>query len=393
MSINEGNTIQYAVNTAKVTDGTTLYWRTTGNVNYGLCSPSQIIGSNNGTIIVTNNQAVFNVSLNLNQYIEGTKTLGIGLSTSQWGPIVGATAQPININDTSGGQYYINYLVVGGGGAGGTGHYGAGGGGGGGGFSSGNTLFLRCSTYTITVGSGGAYKTMGVYATNPVVGVTNSGSNSSIFSAGPIGMNFVGVGGGGGGFYIPTCSPTNVYLGQSGGSGGGSGGTGPATGNLNGGLAIGSPAQNVAGPQGYPGGSANTSPPGSYDAAGGGGAGGAGGSPTGKGGTGGNGALWPFNNGTYAGGGGGGSWSYSSTPRAPGGGGYGGTGGRVCGPIAPSGQGGTVNLGGGGGGAGTGNGYCPGQRGGAGGSGIVILAIPTPNYPGAYRQQSDYDSL
>ena len=97
MSINEGQTIQYTVVTSKVTDGTTLYWKTTGNT-----TNSDIVGGNTGSITVTNNQAIFNVTVLNDVTTDGTKTLGISLSTgSQNGPTVVSTANPITVNDTS----------------------------------------------------------------------------------------------------------------------------------------------------------------------------------------------------------------------------------------------------------------------------------------------------
>ena len=56
MSINEGQTIQYTVNTTKVTDGTVIYWQLTGNT-----AASQTLNSN-GSITIVNNKAVFNVT-------------------------------------------------------------------------------------------------------------------------------------------------------------------------------------------------------------------------------------------------------------------------------------------------------------------------------------------
>ena len=97
MSVNESNTIQYTVTTSRVTDGTTLYWKTTGNT-----TNSDIVGGNTGSITVTNNQAIFNITLIADETADGTKTLGIALLTgSLSGTQVTTTAAPIVINDTS----------------------------------------------------------------------------------------------------------------------------------------------------------------------------------------------------------------------------------------------------------------------------------------------------
>ena len=97
MPLNEGQTVQYTVVTTRVADGTTLYWKTTGNT-----TTSDIVGGNTGSVTITNNQGVFNVTTSSDVNTDGTKTLGIALSTgSQNGPTVVSTANPIVIEDTS----------------------------------------------------------------------------------------------------------------------------------------------------------------------------------------------------------------------------------------------------------------------------------------------------
>jgi len=99
MPLNEtsNNTVQYTVTTTNTADGTTLYWKTTGNV-----SNSDIVGGNTGSIVVTNNQAVFNVTIAADDATDGTKTLGIQILTgSVNGTPVVNTASPIVITDTS----------------------------------------------------------------------------------------------------------------------------------------------------------------------------------------------------------------------------------------------------------------------------------------------------
>jgi alpha-tubulin suppressor-like RCC1 family protein len=97
MPLNEGQTVQYIVTTTNTADGTTLYWKTTGNT-----TNSDIVGGNTGSITIVNNQAVFNVTTSSDTNTDGVKTLGIALSTgSQSGPTVVSTANPITVNDTS----------------------------------------------------------------------------------------------------------------------------------------------------------------------------------------------------------------------------------------------------------------------------------------------------
>ena len=131
MPVNESNTIQYTVVTSRVPDGTTLYWKTTGNT-----TNSDIVGGNTGSITVTNNRAVFNVTITADSSTDGTKELGINLLTGSLnGTSVATTPTPIVVNDTSQAPvaYAVDYLVVAGGGGGGGGTSGNGGAGAGGG--------------------------------------------------------------------------------------------------------------------------------------------------------------------------------------------------------------------------------------------------------------------
>ena len=68
MPLNEGQTVQYTVITTRVPDGTTLYWKTTGNT-----TNSDIVGGNTGSVTITNNQATFNVTPTLDVSLDGTK--------------------------------------------------------------------------------------------------------------------------------------------------------------------------------------------------------------------------------------------------------------------------------------------------------------------------------
>ncbi len=229
-------------------------------------------------------------------------------------------------------------LVVAGGGGGGN-DLGGGGGGAGGllGFTS---QSLSTTSYTCTVGAGGAVNTTGV---------------DSQFGA----LTLVKGGGKG---------ATNVSAAQTGGSGGG----GSFTTNTSG-------AAGTSG-QGSAGGSGTTSS--SYGVGGGGGgqsavganAGGSGGAAGGAGST--SYSSWASAtstgaSGNYAGGGGGGCYDLASNnrPGGAGGTGGGGTGGYSWSSTSLNATAGTTNTGGGGGGAGlSGSG-----NGAAGGSGIIII--------------------
>jgi len=238
----------------------------------------------------------------------------------------------------SGQTYSASYLIVAGGGSGGGAfNSDTGGGAGAGGFLTGTTTLNSGATYSFTVGAGGA----GVTGANG-----GNGSNSTGFS-------LTATGGGGG-----------SYRGTTAGSGGSGGGTG--TGGTAG---SGTSGQGTAGGVGVAG---NTG------GGGGGGATSAGSNgSTNVGGNGGAGTASSITGSsvTYAGGGGGAGTSTAGSGGAGGGGaGAPGTGGNNSGTA------GTANTGGGGGGAyGAVSGTVAGA---AGGSGVVILSVPTANYTG-----------
>ena len=244
------------------------------------------------------------------------------------------------VNTTVKVPYSASYLIVAGGGGGG-GRQGAGGGAGG---LISNTINLNPNViYSTVIGAGGAGAAD--------QGTTGSNTTFSTFTA-------IGGGGGGGG--------TTLRTGLSGGSGGGGSGPSNAGGSSTSGQgnAGGAGASNTAG--------------------GGGGAGAAGANAVastsgGVGGVGVTNSLITTAQATsasvgqvvstsvyYAGGGGGNASVGTSGDGGNGGGGTGASGGA-----------GSTNSGGGGG-----AGIVPSGNGGAGGSGVVILSVPTTNYTG-----------
>ena len=258
-------------------------------------------------------------------------------------------------------NYSAAYLVVAGGGGAAAGSASLGGGGGGaGGLLTGSSTLTIGTTYTVTVGSGGAGDTTG---TSYTVGIPGGNSVFSSIST---------VGGGGGGLYSVAGGPGPNGNGGSGGGAAGfiaSGGTGTSGQGNNGG--------SILAGTGF-----------SRGSAGGGGAGAVGSSTTAdnaasthSGVSGGAGVSSSITGAsvTYAGGGGGGgSGSGSGGSGGSGGGGNGGNGAPTAGSS------GTTNTGGGGGAGGGGNGAdgTPGNVSGNGGSGVVILSIPTASYSG-----------
>jgi hypothetical protein len=250
-------------------------------------------------------------------------------------------------------NFNIDYLVIAGGASGANQHGGGGGAGGlrtsygstsGGGASAEPTLSLTTGTsYSLTVGDGGAGVTW--------VGANLAGNNGydSVFN------NITSIGGGGGSSYATQTIPS------SGGSGGG-GGSQAVSAQTG---ASGEPGQGYAGGSGFTGGTP-------YPGGGGGGAGGLGGNATtGVGGNGGDGLqndITVTTTGTgpyYAGGGG--SATYGSGTPGTGGSGIGGAGKYTNSNGNP----GNPQTGSGGGGT---NGGFPS---GSGGSGIVILRYAT----------------
>lgn len=230
----------------------------------------------------------------------------------------------------------VEYLVVGGGGGAGTNQYHSGGGGAGG-FRTGSLSLAPGSSYTVTVGLGGA-----PWSNTGSTNAEGRDGNPSTFAT------IISAGGGGGAGY-------NGGNGRPGGSGGGGGGFGD--GSFVGGTATPSG-------QGNNGGKFNGASGGKV----GGGGGGAGspGSDSGNA-TGGHGGAGLPSSITgsqvyYAGGGGGSSESSYSTNGGIGGGGSG---------SVTNGTDGTPNTGGGGG-----AGERQGTYSGGGGSGIVVIAYP-----------------
>jgi len=260
-----------------------------------------------------------------------------------------AFSNPVNIAPPAGTSMW--YLAVGGGGAGGSR---IGGGGGAGGLLTGNVTISTGTTYTITVGAGGA----SVASTPGTVG--NDGGNTSISGTGF--STITAVGGGGGGAYIGTSGTA----GRNGGSGGGGSYSG------NGGVNTPGSGTSGQGSQGGAGSATNVS-----------GGGGGGASAVGQaaqaaaGGNGGAGTASTITGAsvTYAGGGGG---SQATT------GGTGGTGGGGNGSSGnQDAAAGTNFLGGGGGGA-RNDSDITGIDSGKGGDGVVIIRVANVSYSGSY---------
>jgi len=392
-SINEGQAVTFTLTTANAVNGSNVYY--TSNINL-----PDFIGANTGIITINNNTGSFTFNSNADSITEGVESFRVDIRTSNIAGNIVYSSNTITIQDTSnaeisasggndtftfaGYKYHVflssnnfvvsnpssnitvDYMLIAGGGGGAVGYNPngqPGSGGGAGGLLMGNISIS--GTSNIIVGGGGSAA--------PARNITGGqGVNTSIFSA-------VAFGGGGGAY-------TTGYLqfGNPGGSGSGAGIDHPT--GASGGLAIGSPAVDVAGAQGYPGGSIFGSNPTGISSSGGGGAGGAGLSFTGADNGPRNGGIglvppWlgmPSSYGTpgpgpgrYFAGGGGGSTAENTGKRGDGGAGGGGRGARSePNQLIPSTNANAYTGGGGGGGS------SPTFLGGAGGSGIAILRYP-----------------
>ena len=281
--------------------------------------------------------------------------------------------------------YSADLLVVAGGAAGGSGNY-CGGGGAGGYIARSSVTLTGSSTYTVTVGAGGA----GVPADQG-----GSGGNSIISGTGLTTSAQTSAGGGGGG-----STPAGTRDGAAGGSGGGAGYHHPSGGSGGAGdTPATTPAQGFAGGTGY-------GVPGNDNGGGGGGASEVG--ENGQAGTmanGGDGNVTTIMTTTMAtdnsvgevdgsdvyfgGGGAAGGYDIQSADGGKGGGGSGGLGGTGQGslPHAKAGDG-TTNTGGGGGGD---TGTTPDDPG-LGGSGCVVIKCPTASYSGSTTGSPDVDT-
>ena len=246
---------------------------------------------------------------------------------------------------------WVEYLVVAGGGSGGVESYqsGTGGGGGAGGLLTGIVPVTAGTSYTVTVGSGGAQ----VQGTGPGAGSKGNNGTDSIFSS----ITAIGGGAGSGG-----SGSGNVGVGSGGSGGGGKGLLPGGSGILGQGNAGGTPAG---------GGATSGSVNAYWTGSGGGGAGTVGLNSTSDsiGANGGAGIASAISGTvtTYAGGGGSGTQGIATL----GGVGGGGSGGRYVNTNAPA-RNGASNSGGGGGGAANEYNFTTG----AGGSGIVIVRYP-----------------
>jgi len=97
-SINEGETATFTVNTTNVSQGTTLYWTTTGTVNASDFTDSQTTGS---VTIDANGQATITRTASNDGTTEGDEYFEIQLRTTSTSGTIVATSPTVDILDTS----------------------------------------------------------------------------------------------------------------------------------------------------------------------------------------------------------------------------------------------------------------------------------------------------
>jgi hypothetical protein len=328
----------------------TYAWSTSGTSSVIVVSPTTTTqysvtvtasaGCTQATSVITisaSSPTIAIASVSNNFCAGGTTTLNaLGLAGTP--TVITYTATGSNTWTAPSGVTSIQLLVVGGGGGGG--FDGGGGGGGGGVLSYSNYPVAPGTTYTLSVGGGGAWAP-GYSANGSLGGNSTFGTVTAL--------------GGDGGYNNHAQQQVGAGNGRTGGSGGGQG---APDGTISG------PGYGTTG-QGYNGGASTLNTCGG----GGGGAGAAGGAAgNNTPGNGGIGILSSITGNTvyYGGGGGGGSWG--TTNSGSGGNGGGGVGGNGS---TPNGANGAANTGGGGGGSGVAAG---GSHPGNGGSGIVIIS-------------------
>jgi len=364
----EGETVTYNVSTQYVDNGTVLYWTNAGNT----VAADFTDGVNSGNVTINSNAGVFTRTLSNDFTTEGTQSIIMQLRTDSVAGNIVATANTVTVIDSSttpfGQSEYIapgNYtwvapanvvsvsvLTIGGGGGGSqSGSGGAGGGGGGLSFKN-NIAVTPGTSYTVTVGTGGARGSL----------TGSNGGNSFFQSIGQVSAR----GGGGaqsaliGGLGSGPINGTGSTAGDGGGATTASAGGGGGASGYNSSGGLGGTAPNAGG-----------------SSTNGGGGGGAGGSADAGGGGGGVGIY-----GAASGGGGGGI--YTGANGGGGGGGSGGTNG-VDGD-APQGDGGL--YGGGGGGAdNTSN-----ENGNGGGGAVRIIWGAGRSWPGTNTANLDVSS-
>lgn len=248
LSIDEGNSVSFVITTTNVTDGTVLYWTTTGTTT----SYDFTDDTTTGSVTITNNTGTISRPIKNDFTSEGSQNFQLQIRTqSNSGPIV-VTSPSITINDTSTtssgifttpGTYIwfapegvtsVSVVCIGGGGAGGPGYDAGGvnpryvgGGGGGGGLGWKNNISVTPGVgYLVVVGSGGAETSNNT--TSNVFGNSGTASyfinTSTVRGAGGSGGSGQGTGGSGGG-----------YVGDGGGNGGSGGNSGGAEGIQSGG--------------------------------------------------------------------------------------------------------------------------------------------------------------
>ena len=98
-SIDEGDTVNFTVNTTNVSNGTTLYWKAVAVSNFQLADISPTSGQ--GTVQINSNTGSFSIKAIEDATTEGNQQFKVELKTGSYTGTTQATSNNITINDTS----------------------------------------------------------------------------------------------------------------------------------------------------------------------------------------------------------------------------------------------------------------------------------------------------
>ena len=106
-SILEGNSVSYTINTTNVPDNTVLYWTNSGTTQSSDFNDL----ANNGSFTITNNIGTVSRTLRNDLQTEGTETIVLEIRTGSTAGTIVATADNVDVIDSSTGSVTSSYAV------------------------------------------------------------------------------------------------------------------------------------------------------------------------------------------------------------------------------------------------------------------------------------------
>lgn len=100
-SVNEGDSINFAVYTTNVSNGTTLYWTIQSNSFTDFVEYDSSQGRTGGSFTINNNTGTFTANLTNDNTTEGSETFNVSIRTGSISGQIVATSSTVTINDTS----------------------------------------------------------------------------------------------------------------------------------------------------------------------------------------------------------------------------------------------------------------------------------------------------